>query len=113
MIEFAPLIQTRTTEYFRKAPSWLIETNKVQQISGNALKIYIVLLFYSSIRTHCGKITNRILAEKAGVNRSHIHRHIKELEEQLLILNLSKGWMRHYKILTARPRLIDVPYKQM
>jgi hypothetical protein len=89
---------------FGRIPNWIIKTGLLSNLSGNAVKIFNVLLIFVHNTSHCGKLSNAILANYSGVCQKNIAQYIKELSEARLLETLKNGWVRNYRLNLAEPR---------
>lgn len=90
------------TQWFHVFKS-MIESGELANISGSALKVYLVIKSYSNYRSGASFPAETTVAEKSGLSISQVKRAVKELR-QLAYLSVTKcGRKNHY---TLRERVV-------
>lgn len=93
-----PEVRQADTQWFHVFKS-MIESGELANISGSAVKVYLVIKSYANYRTGEAFPAETTIAKKAGLSLSQVKRAVKELQ-QLTYLYISKrGRKNHYQLI--------------
>ena len=104
-IEFAPGMPEVKEQYkstvdykFRRFPDWIIFNGAIAVLSGNALKVFAVLLAYTNNNSYIGELSNAKLSNLTGICRDNLYKYIKELEKFGILESITHGHVRKYHL---------------